>query len=126
MYWKKENGSEDFIEICEYLAERKNDYYTYQHYPSPLYHAKYPILNKGWNTQLKEMKENAKAHVKSVSGTKPMLEEEKVSLYEITMISYLNRWANSNIGWKNGKGGRERFAEAKDMVYYFKKEANFQ
>ena len=124
MYWKKESGSEEFIEICDYLADKRNDYYTYSHYPSPLYHIKYPVLNKGWKTQLKEMIEETKQTIKQSWSEET--EEEQANRYEYILIQKLNRWASSNITWKDGKDGRKRFAEAKDMIYYFKKEASFQ
>lgn len=31
-----------------------------------------------------------------------------------------------NIKWHDGKDSRTRFKEARDMIYYFKKEADFE
>ena len=38
MFWKKDTDVDEFIEIIEYLIERKEDWYNYSNYPSPLYH----------------------------------------------------------------------------------------
>jgi hypothetical protein len=123
MFWKKDTDVDEFIEIIEYLVERKEDWYNYSNYPSPLYHIKYPTLQRGWYSRLAEFKKQAKEYVRQHADV--IDEDEKARLYESSLISYLNRYANQNISWKDGKNARQRFAEAKDMVYYFKKEENF-
>ena len=121
-FWRKDTGAEEYIEIIDYLAENKKDYYSYSNYPSPMSHIKYPVLVKGWKTQLKDMKKEAKEYAESISDDM----EQQQELYESSLINRLNRYASYNISWKDGKSAQDRFRNAKDMIYYFKKEAAFE
>ena len=122
-YWRKDTGAEEFIEIIDYLVEKKKDYYSYSNYPSPMSFIRYPILQKGWNTQLKDMKRESKEYAELYAKDDMVAQQ---SMYESTLINKLNRYASYNISWKDGKSAQERFRNAKDMIYYFKKEAAFE
>lgn len=126
-FWRKETGMNEYLEILEYLIIKQGtkleDYFTYDYMYNPLGHMKIPILNKGWKSILAELRakseKNAKTHI--------VHEEQTVEeVYERCFINNLNYWASMNIKWHDGKDSRTRFKEARDMIYYFKKEADFE
>ena len=114
--WRKETGADMFKEILEMLAIEQgikfDDYYTYNSYPTPFNFMKYPILQKGWNTQYKEMVEEVKK-----TSTEETFEED--------LIGKLNYWASYNLRYHNGKDIRKRFREAYNIMYYFDRESDF-
>tara|TARA_R110001592_G_scaffold8366_10_gene45795 strand:- start:419 stop:823 length:405 start_codon:yes stop_codon:yes gene_type:complete len=132
-YWRKDTGSEELIEIAKIVLDKSEDYVDYRSYNYPFSHLKYGIKILGFNSLLKQWKEQAKdirffdANYGYATEEYDMKTEEgRTGFYEYHLINKVNTHLNQNLRWKDGFSGKQQFNKGKDIYYYFKKEESFQ
>lgn len=132
-YWRKHTDADELIEIALFILDKSEDYIDYRSYNYPFSHLKYGRKILGFNSQLKQWKEEGK-DIKFLENQYSYTsdeydkntEEGRFAFYEFHLINKVNAHLSTHLRWKDGISAKQQFNKGKDIYYYFKKEESFQ
>ena len=132
-FWRKSEDVEDFIEIARIALgkNKKEDWTEWKHHGHPISFCYYPQHNKGFETLLKEWREEVNSEkVQKESYQTAHLNLKNADDFEtwrnLYLISKVDSYLSMNLKWTSTGNPKQQFGKAKDIFVYFKKEANYQ